>query len=306
MPSNAIFDDAVVGALDRVSKCRPRPTTVSTRPPAVTIRAVRSGPRARVKHRARRRAPPACRGRRSAGRSDPRRDSPATPARRRRASPALTAIARRSSVAVRGRRQTRRELPVDQRHDDLRFGIAEPHVELDHLRAVAGQHQAGVEEAAILVPLGAHAAHHRVDDLAHDARLHRGVDQRARRERAHPAGVRSLVVVEDALVVLRRRQRHRAAAVADREERDFGPVRHSSSTTPRAGVAELTLLHRGAQSPRPPSPRSAATTTPLPAARPSALTTTGNPSSPTRDHGSRLAARCRRRDSARSECRGAP
>ena len=35
-----------------------------------------------------------------------------------------------------------------QRQHDLRFGIAEPHVELDHLRAVGGQHQADVEEAA--------------------------------------------------------------------------------------------------------------------------------------------------------------
>ena len=50
----------------------------------------------------------------------------------------------------------------------------------------------------------------RLDDLAHDARVQRVVDQRARRERAHPAGVRPAVVVEDALVILRGADRQRA------------------------------------------------------------------------------------------------
>ena len=52
-----------------------------------------------------------------------------------------------------------------QREDDLGLGIAETHVELDHLRAVAGQHQAGIEEAAIFVTFRAHAVDHRLDDL---------------------------------------------------------------------------------------------------------------------------------------------
>ena len=47
---------------------------------------------------------------------------------------------------------------VDQRQDDLRFGIAEPDVELDDLRAVRCQHQADVQKAAERMALGGHAA----------------------------------------------------------------------------------------------------------------------------------------------------
>ena len=38
------------------------------------------------------------------------------------------------------------EASVQHRQDDLRFRIAEPHIELDHLRAVRRQHQTHVEE----------------------------------------------------------------------------------------------------------------------------------------------------------------
>ena len=54
-------------------------------------------------------------------------------------------------------------------------------------------------------------------DLARAVR----VDARHRRVAPHAARVRPLVAVEDSLVVLRRRQRHRALAVAEREERQL-------------------------------------------------------------------------------------
>ena len=76
---------------------------------------------------------------------------------------------------------------------------------------VGGQHQADVQEAAERMPFGGHPGDHRLDDLAHDARSQRGVDQRARRERAHAAGVRPAIVVEDPLVILRRADRHARA-----------------------------------------------------------------------------------------------
>ena len=56
----------------------------------------------------------------------------------------------------------------------------------------AGHHQSRIEEPAVLGAFGAHAAQHRVDDAAHDGRLGGRVQQRARRERAHAAGVRPL------------------------------------------------------------------------------------------------------------------
>ena len=49
-----------------------------------------------------------------------------------------------------------------------------------------------------------HSRNHRIDDLLHDAVVQRGVDERARRERAHAAGVRAAIVVENPLVILGR------------------------------------------------------------------------------------------------------
>ena len=60
----------------------------------------------------------------------------------------------------------------------------------------------------------------------------RGVDERTRRERAHAAGVRPAVVVEDPLVILRRCRSARARAPSQTTKNDTsGPVRHSSMTS---------------------------------------------------------------------------
>ena len=72
----------------------------------------------------------------------------------------------------------------------------------------------------------------------------RRVDQRARRERAHAAGVRPAVVVEDPLVILRGADRQRARAVADDEERHFGTGRHSSITSRSPAAPNRPLAHR--------------------------------------------------------------
>ncbi len=58
---------------------------------------------------------------------------------------------------------------------------------------------------------------HRVDDLLDLGRA----EARHRRVAAHAAGVRSLVAVEDPLVVLGRRQRHDVLAVAERQQREL-------------------------------------------------------------------------------------
>ena len=39
---------------------------------------------------------------------------------------------------------------LEQREDHLGLGVAEAHVVLDHLGAVLGQHEAGVEHAAVV------------------------------------------------------------------------------------------------------------------------------------------------------------
>ena len=143
-----------------------------------------------------------------------------------------------------------------------------------------GEHEADVKEPAERMTLGRHSGQHRIHDLPHHPDFKGGVEQRTRRERAHSAGIRTPIVVEDPLVILRRSDRQRAGAVADKEERDFG-------------TAQAFLDHRAARrrrrisgQPSPPRwPRSAAERVvrnhdAFPAASPSALSTTGNPKAP--------------------------
>ena len=138
----------------------------------------------------------------------------------------------------------------------------------------AREHEAAIEEAAIRVALGAHAGNHGRDYLVEDAALERRVAERAGGEGAHAARVRTVVPVEDALVILRRAEGHHALAVAQHEVRQLAPSRHSSITTRapaspkrRSRIIAVTVASAVAAS--------AATTTPLPAARPSAFSTTG-------------------------------
>ena len=211
-----------------------------------------------------------------------------------------------AQIARSGCRERVDQIAVDQRQHDLRFGIAEAHVELDHLRARAREHQAAVEEAAIRVALGAHAGDDGRDDLVEDPALERGVAQRARRERAHPTGVRP-----------RDRRRRRAcdpapSRAAPRARRrsarrydSSGPVRHSSITS-RAPASPNRRSRIIAVTAPSAVAASAATTTPLPAARPSALSTTGIAEPSGGEHGDRLRRPSRTRGTRRSARRGAP
>ena len=75
------------------------------------------------------------------------------------------------------------------------------------------EHQADEQEAAKGMPLFRHPGDHRLDDLAHHALDKRRVNQGARRKSAHPAGIRSAILVEYPLVILRPSERHRTFAV---------------------------------------------------------------------------------------------
>ena len=84
-----------------------------------------------------------------------------------------------------------------------------------------GDHQARVEDAVVGRPAPAHLVH---DRLVHGARERLRVpvvEARHGRVAAHAAGVRALVALADPLVVLRGRQRDRALAVAQREQREL-------------------------------------------------------------------------------------
>ena len=105
-----------------------------------------------------------------------------------------------------------------------------------------------------------------------------GVDERARRERAHAAGIRPAVVIEDALVILgRRRAAIARVAVTEREERHLGSGQALLDHEPRRRRRRTGRRPCAARTAASASRAISATTTPLPAARPSALTTTGNP-----------------------------
>ena len=278
MPSNEIVATPAYARVDGGLEGRARvPTTVSTRPPAVTIAAGLSSSFRSERRRRRRARPPASRPSIGDARLGSTPDTRATRARRRRD---LSWLERErddaGSAPSAARPAARQQIAVDQRQHDLRLGIAEPDVELDDLRAVARQHQPGVEKAAILVAFGAHPRSTGSTISRMMRASQRGVEQRARRERAHAAGVRPLVAVEDALVILRRADRRARAAVAQREERHFRAAEAFLDHDASAGVAELLLVHRARGSRRRLPSRSAATTTPLPAARPSALSTTGS------------------------------
>ena len=71
-----------------------------------------------------------------------------------------------------------------------------------------------------------------------------GRDQRARRERAHAAGVRAAIVVVDALVILRRRHAHERAAVGQHEVRGLLADQELFEHDAIAGAAESPVDHR--------------------------------------------------------------
>ena len=75
------------------------------------------------------------------------------------------------------------------------------------------------------------------------------VDQRARRERAHAAGVRARVAIEHALVILRRPERHRRKPSVSTKNDTSGPLRHSSSTTRAPAARNGRAAHHVADAP---------------------------------------------------------
>ena len=126
--------------------CCPVPVTERILPPFVTTRAVphrRAAVEDERPRRARRR-----RGPRSARRRS--RSGPDSPGRRARPSRPLFAAIDGAAPArspPRPRASSVEQVAFDARHQHLRLRVAEPRVELEHLRAVRGHHQPG-EEAA--------------------------------------------------------------------------------------------------------------------------------------------------------------
>mmetsp|Transcript_1456 Transcript_1456/g.3696 ORF Transcript_1456/g.3696 Transcript_1456/m.3696 type:complete len:240 (+) Transcript_1456:417-1136(+) len=111
------------------------------------------------------------------------------------------------------------QVAIYQRHDGLRLWIAEAGVELDDPGPPVGQHETRKEAADERMAVSRHALDGGLEDLLVDLLHQLGGHEGRRREGPHAARVRALVVVEDPLVVLRRRQHREGLAVAACEDR---------------------------------------------------------------------------------------
>ena len=98
-----------------------------------------------------------------------------------------------------------------------------------------------------------------------------------RRIRPHPAGIRPGIAVAGPLVIARRRQRHHRPPVRKRKHGNFAPASASLQAIHRSRRPESGSSHTIPQQPNAPTATSSHTTTPFPAASPSAFTTTPSP-----------------------------
>ena len=198
--------------------------------------------------------------------------------RRRRGPPTTHAADETTTVLPTGfRPRTRgaaRRGPSAPSGRRLGLGIAEPAVELEHLRAVGGEHQPRVQDAPVRRPPRAAPARSPTSRPRRSA-------ARSPRRRTAPASTRPSRRCSDPC------RRPRPACGPGRR-RAGGPGRRRSGRTPRPprppGYSSITTVapaspnarsSRHAWAAPSASARSAVITTPLPAARPSALTTYG-------------------------------
>ena len=105
-----------------------------------------------------------------------------------------------NEAATCGGQGDRCEVAVEEREQDLGFGIAEPDVVLDEAGTLGREHQPGVQHADIRGAGGGEVIEDRLHERRHQfARL---VGHRRRGVGAHSSGVRAGVALADALVVL--------------------------------------------------------------------------------------------------------
>ncbi len=147
------------------------------------------------------------------------------------------AFPRRTGVAVSGHHHADRRLrpplhrrPFNERrhkvtvhpvHQRLRFRIAHPHIKLQYLWPLCGDHQAGVKKTGERLAPDAHVIENRLNDALGDL-----VSLLFRQDScvaigAHPSGVRAPVTIEDRLVILCRLKRNGALPVAKNNETDL-------------------------------------------------------------------------------------
>ena len=105
-------------------------------------------------------------------------------------------------VAGAGRPEHLHEISPQSRQERLAFGIAEPAVELEHLGAGGGEHDARVEDPSILDAIAAERVDGGHEHLSLDGGQRRRVEHRGGAVGAHPPRVGTSVAFADSLVVL--------------------------------------------------------------------------------------------------------
>ena len=136
-----------------------------------------------------------------------------------------------------------KQVAFQQGQNGLRLRVAEARVIFHHLRPLRRQHQPDVEHALEREALRVHRVERRQQNLAlRPLRDLLGIE-RAGGKRAHAAGVRPLVAVQRALVILTRLHRYDRLAVAEAEHRHLAPDHTFLDEHPRAALAEFAALH---------------------------------------------------------------
>src|SRR6185369_14658233 len=146
-------------------------------------------------------------------------------------------------LAARRAEEVGQEIVLHAYEDRLRLGISEAGVELQDVRVEAAvENQPHVEDSAETPTLLRHA----LERWMHDARQHlarrAGIQEDRRAVRAHAAGVRTALAVEELLVVLHGGEGDRALAVAQDHERDLVALDEALHEHAVSGRAEDALV----------------------------------------------------------------
>ena len=153
-----------------------------------------------------------------------------------------------AQLAVGAGPEVLQEVALQEAQDHLGLGVAEAHVEFEHLGAVSREHQAHVQAALEEPTVVAHAVQDGLDDLLADPLDQLGPDSGHGRDRSHAAGVRAGVTVAHALVILGAREEREVHAIAQDVDGHLGPSQELLDDHHLAGVTVDAVDHEVVES----------------------------------------------------------
>ena len=136
------------------------------------------------------------------------------------------------------------QIGFQPRKHGLRFRIAKPRVILDHLRSLGRQHQTEIQYALERPPLLGHRRDRRLENRFHTSGRDLLRIETGGGKRPHAAGIRSLVTVVGALMVLRGRHGFQVLPVHKRQHANLGTGQVFLDHHARARAAERMPVDR--------------------------------------------------------------